>query len=205
MNLSRKVKQFVRKDLDLDVMLPEELPSYVSSFVYMFGVLTMASLAILIISGIVMVLEGPIWYQYSALGLFFRSVHFWGAQVFFFFMVVHMISIFFMAGWREGRFLTWVLGVMLLGLSMFEAFMGYLLGGGFFAQWNQVQAKDAMNAVGVTGFFNILDNSQLYGLHVVILPLLIVGLLGLHLFFVRRRGVVPPIEYNSKNGRQEKI
>ncbi len=202
MNLSKKIKQFVRKDLDLDVMLPEKLPVYVSSFVYMFGVLTMASLFVLIISGIVMVLEGPLWYQYSSLGLFFRSVHFWGAQVFFFFMIVHMISVFFMAGWREGRFLTWILGVMLFSISMFEAFVGYLLGGGFFAQWNQVQAKDAMNSIGVTGFINILNNSSLYGLHVVILPLVIIALLGLHLYIVRRKGVVPPIDIeNKKNGK----
>ena len=202
MNISKKVKQVIRKDLDLDVMLPEKLPIYVSSFVYMFGVLTMASLFVLIISGIIMVLEGPLWYQYSSLGLFLRSIHFWGAQVFFFFMIVHMMSVFFMAGWREGRFLTWILGVMLFATSMLEAFLGYLLGGGFFAQWNQVQAKDAMNAVGLTGFINILNNSSLYGLHVVILPLVLISLLALHLYIVRRKGVVPPIDIkNKKNGK----
>jgi ubiquinol-cytochrome c reductase cytochrome b subunit len=194
MNITRVVKKEIKKDLDPDMMLPDTLPVYVSSFVYMFGVLTMASLVIVISSGIIMVLEGPIWYQYSSLGLFFRSIHFWGAQVFFFFMIVHMISVFFMAGWREGRIITWMLGVMLFGISMFEAFLGYLIGGGFFAQWNQVQAKDAMNAIGLTGFINILNNSQIYGLHVVILPIILVALLGIHLFFVRKKGVVPPIE-----------
>ena len=193
MNITRVVKKEIKKDLDPDMMLPDTLPVYVSSFVYMFGVLTMASLIIVILSGIIMVLEGPIWYQYSSVGLLFRSIHFWGAQVFFFFMIVHMISVFFMAGWREGRIITWMLGVMLFGISMFEAFLGYLIGGGFFAQWNQVQAKDAMNAIGLTGFINILNNSQIYGLHVVILPIVLVALLGIHLFFVRKKGVVPPI------------
>ncbi len=200
MNITKILKNIIKKDLDPDILLPDTLPVYVSSFLYMFGVLTMASLAIIILSGIVMVIEGPLWYQYSSLGLFFRSVHFWGAQFFFFFLFIHILSVFFMAGWREGRIITWILGSLLFAISMFEAFFGFLIGGGFFAQWNQVQAKDAMNAIGLSRFINILDNSQLYGFHTIILPIVIILILSLHLYIVRKKGVVPPIEIEKTNG-----
>jgi ubiquinol-cytochrome c reductase cytochrome b subunit len=197
MNLTSELKKRIKKDLDPDTLLPEELPIYVSSFVYMFGSLTLACFITLIITGVIMVYEGPIWYQFSQIGFFFRSMHFWAAQVFFFFMTVHFLTNFFIAGWRKGRIITWISGSLLFGISMFEAFMGYLMGGGFFAQWNQVQAKDAMNAIGASFFFNILDNGQVYGLHVVILPLVLILLLVIHLYFIRSKNVVPPIGYEQ--------
>ena len=198
MNLTTKLKKEISKNIDFDQMLPDKLPTYVSSFVYMFGSLTMGALIVLIISGIIMVWQGPIWYESSQIGLFVRSIHFWGAQVFFFFMILHFLSNFFIAGWREGRILTWITGSLIFVISIIEAFTGFLIGGGFYAQWNQVQAKDVFSALGATPVFNVLNNIQMLGYHVVILPLVIVGLLMLHLFFIRYKGVVPPIENDRK-------
>jgi len=49
-----------------------------------------------------------------------------------------------------------------------------------------------MNAIGVGAFFNVLNFGQMYGFHIVILPVIVSALVGLHLLLVRMRGVVRP-------------
>lgn len=199
MNITRALREKIKKEVDIDSILPDKLPVYVSSFVYMFGLITLVSLIVVILSGFVMASKGVIWYQTSQIGFFFRSMHFWGVQVFFFFIILHFLSIFFMAGWREGRAITWIVGMFICIFSIIEAFMGYLLQGGSFAQWNQVQAKDAFNAIGATSFLNLLNNGQIIGLHFVVFPSILVLLVLVHIFLVRNKGLVPPIE-NNKHG-----
>jgi ubiquinol-cytochrome c reductase cytochrome b subunit len=49
-----------------------------------------------------------------------------------------------------------------------------------------------MNAVGLGVLLNLMNNDIVTGWHTIILPLGVAGLLGLHLLWVRRHGVVPP-------------
>lgn len=192
MNWTQSIRKQVSEKLTWDHLLPSEQPIYVSSLVYSFGVFTLSSLVFCIVSGIIMAAYGPTWYQYSDVGSLLRAVHFWSVQAFFFFMTMHLVGQFFMGSWREGRALTWVIGALSFGVSVIEAFTGYLSRGDFFSQWNQVQSKDAFNGAGLDGFLNILNNGQVYGLHIAVLPLILIGLVGWHLIAVRSKGVVPP-------------
>lgn len=203
MNWTKSVRTRISENLTWDNLLPSEQPTYVSSLVYSFGVFTLSSLVFCIISGVIMAAKGPLWYQYSGLGDFIRSVHFWSVQAFFFFMTMHLVGQFFMGSWREGRGATWVLGVLSFGISVVTAFTGYLSRGDFFSQWNQVQSKDAFNGAGLDGFLNILNNGQVYGLHIAVLPLVLLALVGLHLLAVRSKGVVPP--YQAKTLQEKEI
>ena len=72
------------------------------------------------------------------------------------------------------------------------AFTGYLSMTNFSAQWIAAQGKDALNSVGIGSFFNLLNFGQMYGFHIVILPLLLILLIGIHLLQVRIRGIVRP-------------
>ena len=58
-------------------LLPDRQPSYVASWIYVFGVASIAALVVLIVSGLVLTLEGPAWYHVSSTGHFVNSVHFW--------------------------------------------------------------------------------------------------------------------------------
>ena len=198
MNWTAKIRQGVSEKLTWDNLLPSEQPVYVSSLVYSFGVFTLSSLVFCIASGVIMSAKGPLWYQSSSLGEFMRSVHFWSVQAFFFFMTMHLVGQFFMGSWREGRAITWFIGALSFGLSVIEAFTGYLSRGDFFSQWNQVQSKDAFNGAGLDGFLNILNNGQIYGLHIAVIPLILLGLVGWHLIAVRSKGVVPPYEARTR-------
>ncbi len=174
-------------------LLPEEQPEYVASWIYVFGVATIAALVFIIGSGLVLTLEGPQWYHGSSVGAFFNSVHLWSVELFFVFMVVHLWGKFWMAAWRGRRAMTWITGVVCFLASIGTAFTGYLIQTNFDSQWISTQAKDGLNSVGIGAWFNVLNVGQMLLYHVALLPLVLGALVVWHVLLVRKHGVVPPI------------
>ena len=193
MNLTESAQRFLKNNLTLDDALPTSMPAYVNSIVYLFGVSALSCLGLLILTGVIMALFGPDWYHYSGLGHFVNSLHFWSVQLFFLAIVLHLTTKFLMAAWRDGRWKTWVVGVVTFFFCLFIALTGFLSQTNWDSQWIAVQSKDAMNALGVGAFFNPMDTGQVLTLHMSILPLLIVLLVGLHIFLVRRDSPVKPL------------
>jgi quinol-cytochrome oxidoreductase complex cytochrome b subunit len=193
-NWTHRVRVAVDERLPSRQLLPERQPYYVGSWVYVFGVITIASLTWVIASGVVLSVFGPQWWHESATGRFFNSLHFWSVQLFFVFMVLHLWGQYFGATWREGRASTWMVGAVIFLVSIMAAFTGYLSQQNFDSQWIGVNAKDAFNSIGVGAFFNVLNFGQMYGLHVMLVPVAITFLVVIHVVQVRMRGVAPPIE-----------
>ena len=188
----------LERRLPWENLLPDRQPFYVGSWVYVFGVVTIAALVWVVLSGVVLAAFGPQWWHLSSVGRFFNSLHFWSVQVFFVFMVLHLWGQYFMASWREGRAPTWMIGVVTFAISIVAAFTGYLSQQNFDAQYIAMNAKDAVNSTGVGWFFNVLNFGQMYGLHVMLLPIAIIALVFLHIVQVRMKGVVPPIGHGAK-------
>jgi ubiquinol-cytochrome c reductase cytochrome b subunit len=129
-------------------------------------------------------------------GLLIRQTHHWAALVFVAAIVVHMLRVFFTGAFRRPRDLNWMVGLSLALLAMVEGFAGYslpddLLSGMGLAIGYSVLA--AFPAIG--GWLAMLVwggefpgseefISRLYAAHVFILPILIFGLIGLHLFLI---------------------
>ena len=174
-------------------VLPDRQPAYVSSWTYVFGVLTLAALLVVLVSGGVLAVGGATWWHVSSAGHFTNSVHLWSVELFFAFMVVHLWGTFWMAAWRGRRALTWVTGVVAFLASIGTAFTGYLTQSNFDSQWISTQAKDGLNSVGIGAYLNVLNPGQMLLWHVALLPLGLGVLTVLHVILVRRRGVVPPI------------
>jgi ubiquinol-cytochrome c reductase cytochrome b subunit len=173
--------------------LPDRQPAYVASWIYVFGVATLAALVMIIVSGIALAVGGINWWHTTAVGHFFNSVHLWSVELFFFFMVVHLWGKFFMAAWRGRRALTWITGVVAFLISIATAFTGYVVQTNFDSQWISTQAKDGINATGAGAFWNVLNLGQMLLWHIMLLPLGVGIIVVLHVILVRLRGVVPPI------------
>ena len=122
--------------------------------------------------------------------------------MFFFAMVIHLWGKFFMAAWRGQRRATWITGVISFVVSVGAAFTGYLSQQNFDSQWISTQAKDGINSTGAGAIFNVTNFGQMLMWHIVLLPLVVVVLVGLHVLLVRRRGVVPPFAAPDPNASQ---
>jgi hypothetical protein len=192
-NWTARVRDAISSRWPWHQLLPDKQPAYVHSWVYMFGVGAIASLAWVVGSGMVLVFFGPTWWHVTSAGRFVNSIHFWSVQLFFFCMVLHLWGQYWMAAWRHGRAIVWIFGVLIFSIAIGEAFTGYLSQQNLDAQWIALNGKDAINAVGVGSFFNILDYGQMFGLHVMLLPLGVVSLVAIHIALVRLKGVVRPI------------
>jgi quinol-cytochrome oxidoreductase complex cytochrome b subunit len=182
------------KLLPPEKILPDSQPAYVSSWVYVFGVLTISGLAVAILSGLVLALRGPTWWHTSIVGHFVNSLHLWSVELFMAFMALHLWGKFWMAAWRGKRALTWITGMLCFLIAVVEAFTGYLSQSNFDSQWIAFEAKDAFNASGAGAFFNAMNFGQALMLHIVFVPLVLVLLVGIHILLVRMRGVSHPID-----------
>jgi ubiquinol-cytochrome c reductase cytochrome b subunit len=165
----------------------------VSSWIYVFGVLTLAALFVVLLSGALLAVGGAAWWHTSSLGLYVNSTHLWSVELFFAFMVIHLWGKFWMAAWRGHRALTWMTGVVAFLGSVGTAFTGYLSQSNFDAQWISAEAKDGLNSVGIGAWFNVLNPGQMLLWHVVLLPFVVGVLTVAHIVLVRRHGVVPPL------------
>ena len=199
MNLTRSAQRFLTGNLTLEDALPTRMPVYVSSVAYLFGVTALSAIGVLVVTGVTMSVFGPEWYhggeaQGSGVGSFVNAIHFWSVQLLFFALIAHVATKYAMAAWRDGRWKTWMVGALALGVAIFSALTGFLAQTNWDSQWIAVQAKDALNAVGIGAFFNTMNTGQVLTLHVVALPLLLGLLVGVHLFFIRRDGPVKPID-----------
>ena len=174
--------------------LPDRQPAYVASWIYVFGVLTLAALVVVLVSGAVLAIGGATWWHVSSLGHFVNSLHLWSVELLFAFMVVHLWGKFWMAAWRGKRGLTWITGVVAFVTSIGTAFTGYLSQTNFDSQWIGAEGKDGINSIGVGAWFNVLNPGQMLLWHVVLLPLAVGAVVVLHIVLVRRLGVVPPLD-----------
>jgi hypothetical protein len=174
-------------------LLPDRQPAYVASWVYVFGVASLAALGVAIVSGFALAVGGTDWWHTNPVGHFFNSLHLWSVELFMAFLVIHLWGKFWMAAWRGRRAMTWITGVVAFGASVVECFTGYLSQQNFDSQWISASGKDAFNPVGVGAFFNVLNFGQMLLWHVVLVPIVLVAIVGAHVLLVRYRGVTHPL------------
>ncbi len=191
-NWTLALRQRLTKNFPSVQLLPDKQPAYVRSAVYLFGALTLVCLALVVLTGTVLAIFGPQWWHINGIGHFVNSLHLWSVEALFFFMVLHLWGMFFMGAWRDSRGRTWVMGAIAFSVSMVAAFTGYLSQTNFDSQWIGVSAKDMFNGLGIASLFNVLNFGQMYGLHILVLPAALIGLVALHVVLVRLRGVVRP-------------
>ncbi len=131
-------------------------------------------------------------------GLLMRQMHHWACDIFVGAIVVHMARVFFTGAFRKPRELNWTIGLTLLILTMANGFLGYSL------------PDDLVSGTGIRIAYSILLSVPFVGtylafwvfggnfpgsatiprffiLHVLIVPLLILGLVGAHLFLLVRQ------------------
>jgi len=139
-----------------------------------------------------MSLYGADWGLTDSVGKYMRSVHMWSTQAFVLFVMLHLLVVFFTSAFKKPRRLTWVIGVLMLLFVLVEAEFGFVLRGDFSSQWRSLQGADFYNGSGLGYWLNSLNYQQIYGIHIAVIPFLIVGLLLTHYLLVRVLGIAKP-------------
>ena len=151
------------------------------------------------------------------LGEFVRGMHKWGATVMVILIFLHMARTFIWGAYKYPRELNWVIGVVLLILTLVMGLTGYLLPFDNRSFWATVVAVN-INASGpvigpfLADFlrggaeFGATTISRFYAIHMLLIPGLIAALIGAHLYLVAKLGTTAPpwIKAERKDGRADK-
>jgi quinol-cytochrome oxidoreductase complex cytochrome b subunit len=132
-------------------------------------------------------------------GVVLRNMHRWAAHGMVAFVFLHMCRIFYTAAYKPPREFNWVVGVCLLLLTLFLSFTGYLL------PWDQLAFWAVTVGTNIAAYFPWLGDElrylmlggtqvgqmaliRFYVLHIVVLPLVMAVLLGVHFWRIRKDG-----------------
>jgi ubiquinol-cytochrome c reductase cytochrome b subunit/menaquinol-cytochrome c reductase cytochrome b subunit len=142
-----------------------------------------------------------------------RGMHRWGATVMVVLVFLHMGRTFFFGAYKYPRELNWIIGVVLILLTLVMALTGYLLPFDQRSFWATVVAVN-INASGpVVGpyladflrggaEFGATTISRFYALHMLMVPGLIAALIGAHLYLVAKLGTTAPPWLKAEKKRE---
>jgi quinol-cytochrome oxidoreductase complex cytochrome b subunit len=132
------------------------------------------------------------------------NLHYWNAFLIFGLIIAHMMRVFLSGGYKHGKQGLWGVGVILAVLAFALSLTGEALHWdevGFGVPWN---ISEFLNALGLAGAFNYTTDalltlpvateklSQLYAVHIAIVPLALLLFVGLHYYLVRVKGISMP-------------
>ena len=128
-------------------------------------------------------------------GLLIRQMHHWAALIFVAAIAVHMFRVFFTGAFRKPREFNWILGVGLATLALAAGFSGYSLPDDLLSGTGLQIARGIVQSipiVGTWGAFLLFGGefpgtdfiSRLYGIHILLVPGLILALVTVHLMLV---------------------
>jgi quinol-cytochrome oxidoreductase complex cytochrome b subunit len=221
-----RVRAFLHERLGLDVL--EELASHkhvpihsCSPFYYLGG-MALFLFMVQVVTGVLLAL----YYKPSpdtafesvraimsevSFGWLIRSAHSWSANLLIGVLFLHLLTTYMMRAYRRPREVTWLTGVLLLAVFMAFGFSGYLL------PWNELAFFATRVGTAIVGVIPVIgqqllllarggDNvtgdtlARFYALHVAILPLLTMGVVGIHLFLVQKHGMSVPNREGATHG-----
>lgn len=143
------------------------------------------------------------WLDTTPFAMMWRNIHRWAAQLMVLFVFLHMSRVFYMGSYKGERKFNWVIGVMLMVVTLFLSFTGYLLPWDQLAFWAiTVGAEIAGYVPSIPGMQYNINKLMLLGsttvgqdalirfyvLHVMVLPLLAGTLIGVHFWRIRKDG-----------------
>lgn len=137
------------------------------------------------------------------MGEFVRGMHKWGASLMIILIFLHMARTYFFGAYKYPRELNWVIGVVLLVLTMVMGLTGYLLPFDQRSFWATIVANNITASGPIVGpyladflrsgpDFSATTLSRFYALHMMVVPGLIAALIGAHLFLVVKLGTTAP-------------
>lgn len=145
-------------------------------------------------------------------GVFLRNLHRLAAQLMVLAVFWHMFHVFYRGGYKPPHEFNWVIGVVLLIVTLFLSYTGYLLPWDQLAFWAITVGTNILSAMPIIGkrirFMSLGGNNvganallRFYVLHCVVLPLIAVLFIAVHFWRVQKDG---GLTLREEDGRAEK-
>jgi ubiquinol-cytochrome c reductase cytochrome b subunit len=193
--------------------LTEDVPGG-ASYWYVFGSATLFAMIVQIVTGIFLTFfyapsAATAWESTRAMYLnpwthFLLAVHYWGASAMIALVFLHLLQVLIFGAYKSPRELQWVVGVLLLLVTLVLGLTGYLL------PWDMdayFASQVSLNIVGLApiagpllqhiaqggGSMGTATINRFFGLHVWLMPAILVALVGAHLAIFRHNGSAGPV------------
>jgi len=145
-------------------------------------------------------------------GKLIRNIHHWSANFLIALLILHSLRVYLTGAFYPPRQFNWVIGLSLLGAVLISNFTGYLL------PWDQLSYWAITIVTGMLGYTPFIGNwlqgvarggseigsatlVSFYAVHTTLMPVVIVTLMGLHFWRIRKaKGVVIPRSPNEESG-----
>lgn len=191
--------------------VPPETTSKLYGWLYVLGFVTLGVFVLQLLTGVALVTRYipstesayqsvRILTEQGWSGRAIRAMHWWGASAMVVFLLLHTARVFLTGSYKYPREVTWLTGVLLLVLVIAMAFTGQLLRWDQDGLWGVVVASQYAGRVPLVG--DLLKRlilagdtvggatlTRFFALHVIIMPLLILALVGVHLALVQFHGI----------------
>jgi menaquinol-cytochrome c reductase cytochrome b subunit len=205
----------------VDETLYQRVPNFANAFYYCFGGMVFILIALQLLTGVLLALyyvpdaAGTPSPAYSSvqfiqssvyLGWLIRGVHFWGANLLIFMVVIHMFRVYWTGSYRAPRELNWMVGVVMLICILGLSLTGYLLpwdNKAYFATEVTIKIMGGVPPPQLgAAIREILQGGPVVGpptlqrfftAHVFLFPGLIVLLMYVHFRFIRAHGISEPM------------
>ena len=220
---------WIDRRFPLSSLFKEHMSEYYApknfNFWYFFGSLALLVLVIQIVTGIFLVMNykpdaalafASVEYIMREVpgGWIIRYMHSTGASMFFVVVYLHMLRGLIYGSYRKPRELVWIFGVALFLCLMAEAFLGYLLPWGQMSYWGAqviVNLFAAIPFIGpelaiwIRGDYVVSDATlnRFFALHVIAIPLAIIGLVVAHIIALHEVGSNNPDGVEIKEGPKD--
>jgi len=191
--------------------LAHPVPRETASWFYVFGSAALTVFALQVVTGILLAIlyvpsAAEAWnslqnlnHQVTA-GWFIRALHGWGSNFMIAIVLIHMVQVFLFGAYKFPRELTWIVGVLLLLVTLGMAFTGQILRFDQDAYWGLGIGASIASRVPFIGpaIVNLLLGgpiiggatlSRFFALHVFVVPGLLIAFVGLHLLLVLKLGI----------------
>ena len=215
MRLIKKVGDWFDARLHIAANMRETMahpvPRQTASWAYVFGSAALTVLMLQVVTGILLALlyvpsAAEAWSSLQALnhnvalGWFIRALHGWGSNFMVAIVLIHMVQVFLFGAYKFPRELTWIVGILLLLLTLGMAFTGQVLRFDQDSYWGLGIGASIASRVPVLGpwIVNLLLGgpiiggatlSRFFALHVFVIPGSLIAFAGLHLFLVLKLGI----------------
>jgi len=215
MRLIQKLGEWLDMRVQLGTAVRETaehpVPRETASWFYVFGSAALTCFMLQIVTGILLALiyvpsAGEAWNSLQtlnhgiSLGWFIRALHGWGSNFMVAIVLIHMVQVFLFGAYKFPRELTWIVGVLLLLVTLGMAFTGQVLRFDQDAYWGLGIGASIASRVPMIGpwVVNLMLGgpiiagatlSRFFALHVFVVPGLLIAFVGVHVLMVLRLGI----------------